>query len=143
MERKDWALLAIAAARGDALTPVQLQKSLFLLGQEFPTVVGGGYYKFAPYNYGPFDRDVYVDAEVLATEGLVALQNSPGQTWVEYRATQEGLGKAEQLRRPLDANVAQYITDVVAWTRGLSFQSLVRAIYAKYPHFRENSVFRG
>ena len=34
MDRKDWTLLAIAAAKGEPLDPAQLQKSLFVLGPE-------------------------------------------------------------------------------------------------------------
>ena len=33
LRRRDWTLLAVAAAGGASLTPVQLQKILFLLGE--------------------------------------------------------------------------------------------------------------
>ena len=36
MDRKYGTLLALGAAQGKALTPVQLQKTLFLLGESFP-----------------------------------------------------------------------------------------------------------
>jgi hypothetical protein len=68
MERKHWTLLVLAAAGGDPLTPVQLQKTLFLLEKERPEVSGRNYYRFTPYAYGPFDSRVYADAEILASE---------------------------------------------------------------------------
>lgn len=143
MEREDWALLAIAAARRGPLSPVQLQKSVFLIGQELSEIVGKACYRFAPYNYGPFDRNVYLDAELLRARGLVAIEIAPGQRWAEYRATPEGIQRAEDLGRQLPANVYEYIQQVVDWSQNLTFQQLVRAIYGKFPEFRANSVFRG
>ena len=50
LDRKDWALLAIAnAGHGVSLSPVQLQKSLFLLGRELGSKVGANFYDFQPY----------------------------------------------------------------------------------------------
>ena len=36
----------------------------------------------------------------------------------------------------------EYISRVFQWVRALSFEQLVRAIYAQYPEMKENSVFR-
>ena len=57
MERKEWVLLALFAAEAYRLQPVQLQKSLFLLGQNVKDV-GTSYYDFMPFHYGPFSIDV-------------------------------------------------------------------------------------
>src|SRR5947209_2707195 len=70
MNRKDWTLLAICSANGNGLSPVQLQKALFLLSREMPNAVGN-FYHFTAYHYGPFDRAVYDDAERLAADGMV------------------------------------------------------------------------
>src|SRR5439155_6656754 len=53
--RSAWVLLALLAAEGHSLTPVQLQKCLFLLGSRRPKDVGRDFYHFRPYDYGPFD----------------------------------------------------------------------------------------
>lgn len=143
MNREDWALLVIAAARRGPMSPVQLQKSLFLLGQELSAAVGQPYYNFAPHNYGPFDRSVYADAELLRTRGLVAVEIAPSQRWAEYRATTDGVQRADDLAQNLSPEVNDYIQKVVNWCQSLTFQELVRAIYGKYPAFRANSVFRG
>ncbi len=139
LKREDWALLAIAAADGAPLEPVQLQKALFLLGKEMPKAVGRGYYHFTPYNYGPFDQGVYADAEVLAARGLVSIDTP--RRWAVYAATAEGLRRAAELSGQV-ADAWGYLRKVVAWARGLTFQQLVRAIYAAYPDQRANSVFR-
>ena len=140
MKRKHWTLLVIAA--GDRpLTPVQLQKSLFLLGKNLPKTTGAGFYKFEPYDYGPFDVQVYLDAEILVAEGLVEISQS-GRGWNEYSATPGGRITAAVFEKKLNPKHASYIKAVVAWTQRLSFQALVRAIYAKYPSYRANSVFQ-
>lgn len=139
LERKHWTLLAIASANGASVSPVQLQKALFVLGRELPDLVGEGYYDFQPYNYGPFDSTVYEDAEALAEDGLVSI-NRPYR-WSEYAATPEGMHLAASLRERASPSAAQFLSDLVSWARQLTFQDLVRAIYARYPDTRAKSIF--
>ena len=71
--RSDWTLLAICAGGFRGLSPVQLQKTLFLLGKQLPEAVTADFYDFQAYHYGPFDRTVYVDAERLSNTTCFAL----------------------------------------------------------------------
>ncbi len=135
-------MLAISYAKGAGLSPVQLQKSLFLLGKELPAEVGQGFYFFQPYNYGPFDSSVYTDASLLASLGLVS-KNDFGQGFWMYSATPEGLAYAEKLKIAAPQKAVSYLERIVPWAQSHSFASLVRAIYAKYPEYRQNSVFQG
>ena len=43
-----------------------VQKLLFLLDREAAEIVGGPHFRFVPYNYGPFDKGVYVAGHVKA-----------------------------------------------------------------------------
>jgi uncharacterized protein YwgA len=124
------------------LTPVQLQKTAFLLGQEHPHIVGADYYEFVAYDYGPFNQDIYRDVEALAEDGLAAIEWSANGRWKEYRATQRGIIYANKLRTTLQSDVVNSIDRLVTWARGLSFQELVRAVYDRYPAYRANSVFQ-
>lgn len=142
MERKDWTLLALAVAKGKPLSPVQLQKSLFLLGQTHRDLVGSPYYDFQPYHFGPFDSSVYEDAATLATEGLAVISTAPHGRWQEYRASPDGVEQAKVLLAEAPEVVTSYLERTVDWCRSLSFQQLVRAVYAEYPEFRQNSVFQ-
>ena len=139
IRREHWVLLAITAAGGRPLSPVQLQKSLFVLGREMCEAVGDGFYNFRPYNYGPFDSDVYADAEMLASRGLVNI--SQPWRWKEYAATPAGMREAEQVKGEAPPAATAYLAKIVAWARSLSFQDLVRAIYARYPDTRAKSIF--
>src|SRR5262245_54561340 len=97
MNRADWILLAISAAGGKPLQPVQLQKSWFLRETNGPEAMGGATFGFTPYDYGPFSADVYREARRLADQGLAAVSQRPGG-WSEYAATPAGLAKAERLK---------------------------------------------
>jgi hypothetical protein len=143
MERSDWTLLVIAAAAPHSLDPVQLQKCLFLLGKNCPQVLTTPFYNFRPYNFGPFDSAVYLDAEHLETQGRIAISRPAWRNWGEYSITPAGIERVEWLRRTeVNALLWEYLCRLVEWARSLSFESLVRTIYQHYPEFRENSVFR-
>jgi hypothetical protein len=140
MDRSDWNLLVLSAAAGKPLSPVQLQKVIFLLQRNYPEAVGAGY-NFQPYNFGAFDADVYSDAEGLELQGLSKITRSPGG-WKEYAATPAGLERAKALEAEADPRAISYMKRVVAWARGLTFQDLVRAVYKAYPDTKANSIFR-
>lgn len=142
MERKNWLLLTICAAGEKGLTPVQLQKSLFVLQKGFPRKVGRTFYKFVAYNYGPFCVEIYGDAESLQAVGLIEMRRG-GRRWPEYHGTPTGILEADKLRRQIPLQISQYIDHVVEWTQAQSFPSLVRSIYEAYPEFKAHSVFRG
>jgi hypothetical protein len=144
MTRKDWALLVIAAAQGKPVSPVQLQKALFLIDRNLSSAQrgGGSRYKFRAYDYGPFDSAVYADADLLQGEGLATISDS-GAPHRMYAATLAGMEAARRLRLDLAPDVVDYLDRVVQWVCSLPFSELVRAIYAQYPEMRANSVFRG
>ena len=141
MLREDWLLLVVAA--GDkTLTPVQLQKTLFLVGQEGLPDASNPYYKFTPYHFGPFDPAIYQDADKLHGEDLLVRHRSAEGTWVDTAITGSGRTKALTLEEELPDRVVAYIHKLVSWAQRLSFRELVSAVYSKYPDFRANSVFQ-
>jgi uncharacterized protein YwgA len=145
MDKRDWTLLVIAAAAGESVQPVQLQKALFLLGQNLSgaDLKVKDFYHFMPYDYGPFCSDIYQDAESLSDKGLVHIDEPPYQSYKVYSITDRGKRHAQEMERDLKKEVRMYMKDVVKWVRSLSFQQLVRSIYRHYPKMRVNSVFQG
>jgi|AP95_1055475.scaffolds.fasta_scaffold56069_2 hypothetical protein len=142
MDRKEILLLATLAAGDSGLTPVQLQKSLFLIGESKLQGVPDTYYKFIPYNYGPFDAAIYAEADELSAAGHIAQNPVQGRSWTIYNVTVAGENSAQQIKSTCPGDLAEYIKSVVDWTKSLSFSGLLRSIYAAYPQFRENSVFQ-
>ncbi len=141
MDKKDIILATFAPANGVAHTPVQVQKLLFLIDRGIPELVGGPYYDFQPYNYGPFDVDVYNKLDILASEGYVEV--IPEQTWSSYRLTEKGQQAGDKLLSELNEKAQKFIVDASKFVRELSFVQLVTAIYKAYPEMKVNSVFQG
>jgi uncharacterized protein YwgA len=143
MENTEVLLLVVASANDEGLSPLQLQKSLFLVGECGLSELPPDFYKFVPYNYGPFNPVIYSDADSLAEEGLLEYINVPGQRWSKYAATSAGLARVDEITGNFSDELRNYIRDVVGWVLSRTFSELLRAIYAKYPQFRSNSVFQG
>ena len=65
------------------------------------------------------------------------------QGFTEYTPTPAGLAYAAEVRVIAPIRAVTFLDKIVQWAQGLSFSALVRAIYATYPEYRENSVFQG
>ncbi len=142
MNRQDWLLLVLDSTE-KALTPVQLQKSLFLLEKTLPDeIVAEDYYDFEPFDYGPFDSAIYQDAELLANQHLVNIVPSSTGRWREYSIGKVGLHRVDEIQRELPENVQEYVRQLVQWIQTKSFSELVRFIYDRYPDYKINSVFQ-
>ena len=123
--REVWTLVSIASSRR-GLSPAQLQKSLYLLGQAFPTDLGPDFYKFRSINAGHFSQQIYTDAEALAKRGLVLIEVSEKDGWQHYSATTAGIIRARVLETELSPPVLQRLRRVVEWARNRSIDQLGR-----------------
>src|SRR5262249_31213860 len=108
--------------------------------KRFPHAITGGY-SFRPYNYGPFDSEVYADGEKLEGQQLVSISRPTGR-WKTYAATPAGVEKAQQLEKQADPDAAAYVRRVVTWARSLSFRDLVQSVYNAFPEMKTNSLFK-
>jgi hypothetical protein len=142
MNRSEILLAGLAGGGENATyTPVQVQKLFFLLDREAARALGGPFFNFVPYDYGPFDQAVYAGIDNLAHQSL-ALVLTTGRYRV-YGLSQAGQIEGQRLLDALQPAVRGYVENVARWVRQLSFQQLVAAIYNKYPDMKANSVFRG
>jgi uncharacterized protein len=142
MNRSEILLAGLAAGGENATyTPVQVQKLFFLLDREAAATLGGPFFKFVPYDYGPFDQSVYAGLDELARRNLASIQ-STGRYRV-YGLSQAGQVEGRRLLETINPAARDYVANVANWVRQLSFQQLVAAIYNKYPEMKVNSVFRG
>jgi len=129
----------LAAAADGRLDPVQMQKTLFILSQEAKAYVGADFYTFRPYNYGPFDSLIYRDVDQLARQGLLIDDNRNRVRC--YVLTQSGAQQAQAIGAGLPTQLTDYIRAVVTWAKSVTFDELLRAVYARYPAYAVNSVF--
>lgn len=139
-EQKDIILAGLAAAGGKSLTPVQIQKLFFIIDREISSYIGGPRFNFKPYDYGPFDREVYDTLEVLALEGSIEIDSS--KRYSSYCLTASGFLHGRHALEKFPLPIKKFIADTTAWVLSLSFEELVASIYKKYPDMKENSIFR-
>ena len=142
MERRDLIVLAVSAGGSRVLTPVQLQKSIFLISEANLPGIPEDLYRFEPYHYGPFDAMIYNDADRLHEEGLVLRAPSREGAWIDTLITPDGMVRAEKVRQQLGCSTTDEILKIVEGVQSMSFSQLLKYIYEKYPDFRANSVFQ-
>ena len=139
--REKATLAVLAAANGEPLTPVQLQKALFLVCENAATL--RDVYHFIPYDYGPFSATVYEDVKRLASAGAVIIERGARSGFSTYRSTVKGYATGVAHLNEMPAVEAEYVRRLVEWVRSVSFRDLLRAIYQAYPKMATRSVFRG
>ena len=141
-DRERHVLMAISPAGTRTLSPVQVQKLFFLLDKGVAGYTGGPHFAFVPYDYGPFDKEVYRVLQSLSNNGFAEILGSNWHSSRLYRLTTEGneIGGGELKKLPKDAQ--RHIRDLVEWIIPLSFSELVSAIYGAYPGMKVNSVFQ-
>jgi uncharacterized protein len=142
LNKRDWNLLVVDSAGGDFISPLQLQKALFLIGKNISPRIGSDFYDFKPYNYGPFSLDIYKDIESLISDGDCKAHSKTGQSWTEFHITEQGRKKAEALYAQLPQRDLEYVRELVSWINKLTFKQLLGYIYKNYPEFATKSIFK-
>ncbi len=138
MTNRDWTLLALAAAKGDAIGPMQLQKALFLLG-ESGLLADSGFYEFSTHHYGPLSVEIYRDAEALEREGLAVIYSSDSVR--QYRASYRGVKCAVELAEKADPDALGYLERVMKWALPLSGLEVAGAVVARFPEYKPDGFF--
>lgn len=133
-------LAALAPANGRAHTPVQVQKLLFLIDREVSPSIGGPFFDFRPYHYGPFDKTVYKELESLAETGLVDVHGATSMQ--SFALTPTGQTAGLSILETFPPQVKDFVIRTSEFVRSISFSALVSAIYKAYPEMRANSVFQ-
>jgi hypothetical protein len=141
--REDLLLAALYASPLKALSPVQVQKAIFLISQEAKSHLPPKFYKFEKYNYGPFCQQLYNDLGVFAAHGLLAVEQPADNRVRIYRLTATGAAQGKAVSADLSAPLRDYIERVAKWVTSLPFPDLIREIYQRYPEYKENSIFSG
>ena len=141
LKRDVFMLAAMSSAGSDSFSPVQVQKLFFLLDKNVAKQTGGPHFAFQPYDYGPFDKDVYGELDQLEEKGLVETIASGGNGGRTYRLTNDGYRVGNEAFDGLGEPIQDYIGKTVHFVRTLSFAELVSAIYQAYPEMKKNSVF--
>ena len=142
MRRNDFVLAAMSATKGQFFKPVQVQKFFFVLDKEIPELIEGPHFDFEPYDFGPFDKDVYQELDSLSEKGMLEISGASWERTRQYRITQEGLTVGSGYFDEFPVSAQNYIQSLVKWILPLSFTQLVSEVYRIYPDMKVNSLFQ-
>lgn len=138
MDRNDLVTAALAAGGHRVrYSPAHVQKLFFLIDRELAPHVGGPYFRFEPFHYGPFDREVYRVLDTLASMGRLDTV-AKGNLFL-YRLTEMGQAMGDAILAARPPEVAACLGECARWVRVQSFRSLVTEIYARYADMAANS----
>ena len=137
--RSDIVTASFAAGGPDAaFDPIRVQKLLFLVDREVSERIGGPYFHFRPYHYGPFDLFIYRVLDELTQTGDMRIDGSG--RYPRYRLTDTGYRRGMAVLERLPDPVAKYMRDVAQWVRLTPYRRMLAAIYRRYPETAVNSV---
>ena len=91
--------------------------------RNMPQIVQGVGFRFVPYDYGPFDADVYNEAAALHHAGEAVIAPSGMGRW--NAATESGVARGRALLRALPAPAQQYLSDVSTWVTGGEYRGVL------------------
>lgn len=139
--RHDIVTASLAAGRpGIAFDPMRVQKLMFLVDREVSERIGGPYFEFRPYLYGPFDPAVYRALESLEGDGHLWTDHSG--RYPCYLLTDPGARRGMALLEGSPEAVASYIQRAARWVQLMPYRRMLMAIYQRYPDTAVNSVVR-
>lgn len=142
INKRDIVLAGMYPAGTDPFSPVQVQKLFFLLDNNISQFIDGPHFNFIPYDYGPFDKEVYRVLESLEQDSLVESVQATNFSSRLYRLTDDGVKLAWRKFNQLSVESQEYIRKLVSLVHSLTFSQLISLIYDLYPEMKENSVFR-
>jgi uncharacterized protein len=140
-DRRDWVLVFIGAPTTGSFRTDQIRvmKGLFLLSKEGPSELRD-LYTFAPYDYGPFDREVYHDLDLLEIEGLIDAAVVTGSKRRIFRMTPRGEERCAEIRASASPTAIKAIDEVKELVSSMSFMGLLRYVYGRHPDFAVASI---
>ncbi len=127
-----------AAGPGASFDPLGVQKLLFLIDREGSDSIGGPFFNFRPYHYGPFDRAIYGVLDQMIDSGTIGADGS--RAYPRYFLSSLGRQQGEGVLASLPDHIADYFGRVARWVRLMPYRQILAAIYREYPEMAVNSV---
>lgn len=139
-------LLASDVARSDReiypLDRIRMQKAVFLATQRGATG-WSELYRYAPYDWGPYSRDLANDLDALVFRRTLRTEQLPGSRYSTYRTTASGEERAQSIWDGLTRAQQDFVRRLRRYVTAKSFNHLLREVYAAYPEYATESRFRG
>lgn len=123
--RRGWLLFAVSVAGPSGLSPVQLQRSLFLVCQKREELVGPDFYEFESNGSGPVSLALYADIDLLVTAEYIVKEWVPESSCSIFRLSGAGRARVADFRRKMKKEALGSFEDAVAWVKEQSYQEMV------------------
>jgi DNA-binding PadR family transcriptional regulator len=140
-QKQDFVLAVLSQTEGASYSPVQLQKLFFLIDRNIGDEIGGPYFNFTPYHYGPFDKNLYRILDNLISQNLVFVREEGFNKIRKYGLTAEGQRQGKLIEDKILPIYLPYVKDLENFVLKLSFEELIQSIYKAYPDMKVNSIF--
>lgn len=124
--RRGWLLLVLSMSGKGGLSPVQLQRSLFLVAQKREEQVGSGVYEFEEAGGSALmSPTLYEDIDALVAAAHIEKEWMPDLSASMFRLSDTGWAWSEDLRRKVKKNALAGLEDAVAWVKEQSYLELM------------------
>lgn len=124
--RRGWLLLVLSMSGKGGLSPVQLQRSLFLVAQKREEQVGSGFYEFEEAGGSALMSPLlYEDIDALVAAAHIEKEWMPELSASMFRLSDTGWAWSEDLRRKVKKNALAGLEDAVAWVKEQSYLELM------------------
>lgn len=124
------------------LDPIQIQKAIFLIEKEcIENKNFAKTFNFVPYNYGPFDKDIYNDLQTLIQKNFVASEWNGNIK--QYKTTEDTalFDYSNELVTHYGETFIDNVKNITDFVSNLSFDELLNWLYNKYPEMAEKTVY--
>lgn len=139
---RDWLLIFLGLPEGPFRTDqLRITKGMFLFSKKRKAGSVGSY-KFEPYDYGPFSRDLYRDLDALESEGAVRHVEQSGTNRKIFELTAKGRRQFELVVQSLPEGDSQLLTEIKERVTSLNFADLLSSVYQEYPQYAARSKAR-
>ncbi|MER3466982.1 MAG: hypothetical protein C4340_07900, partial [Armatimonadota bacterium] len=97
-------------------------------------------YRFVPYHFGPFAKELYADLEKLQEEGLVRVESDPEEDKTKIILADPA--GADELLADLPEDLKEDAATILETYGHLDHYSLLKTVYEKYPAYAKKSRLR-
>jgi hypothetical protein len=126
------------------LDPIRIMKGIFIFTMEAPDawLTPDSRYNFKPYSWGPYSKEVDSDLSRLTLYGYLNQTQAIGKSWNYYSLSALGKEKAAEAAAALPPAAVAYLSKIREFLLGLTFRKLLDTVYARWPEYAVNSVFK-
>lgn len=135
-EQRD-AILFVFDSMEEIFGKTFIQKLFFVMEKE--KQISLNLFQYAPYNYGPFSKELSEAINELIEEGLI--KETKIEDYYLYQITEKGKAEARS-QDTIPLNKQKVINQICQYVKKFKIKDLIRHIYQKYPETTVNSLLK-